>query len=152
MVTGALAQPKTAEASDASHGHDSGEGHGAKLSAAQQDEVITAIEQRKASEFTYPSAQAFFNAIRTHTTEGMFAPIYGGNKDFTGWKLVGFRGAQSFFTAADMQSKQASTRGHEPWQPKRLTSSSLTPAPWVPLSRPSSARPDRSLVPRSSRL
>jgi hypothetical protein len=82
-VTGALAQPKTAEAPDASHGHDSGEGHGAKLSAAQQDEVITAIEQRQASEFTYPSAQAFFNAIRTHTTEGMFAaPIYGGNKDF----------------------------------------------------------------------
>jgi hypothetical protein len=35
MVTGALAQPKTAEAPDASHGHDSGEGHGAKLSAAQ---------------------------------------------------------------------------------------------------------------------
>jgi hypothetical protein len=64
-VTGALAQPKTAEAPDASHGHDSGEGHGAKLSAAQQDEVITAIEKRQASEFTYPSAQPFFNAIRT---------------------------------------------------------------------------------------
>jgi hypothetical protein len=27
----------------------------------------------QASEFTYPSAQAFFNASRTHTTEGMFA-------------------------------------------------------------------------------
>jgi hypothetical protein len=43
-------------------------------------------------------------------------------------------------------------RGHEPWQPKRLTSSSLAPAPWVALSRPSSARRDHSLVPRSSRL
>jgi hypothetical protein len=35
MVTGALAQhrqhPKTTEAPDASHGHDSGEGHGAFL-------------------------------------------------------------------------------------------------------------------------
>jgi gluconate 2-dehydrogenase gamma chain len=82
-----------------------------KLSAAQQDEVITALEQGKASEFTYPTAQAFFSTVRTHTMEGMFAdPIYGGNKDFAGWKLVGFPGAQPLFTAADMQSKQAFTR------------------------------------------
>jgi gluconate 2-dehydrogenase gamma chain len=82
-----------------------------KLSAAQQDEVITALEQGKASEFTYPTAQAFFNALRMHTMEGMFAdPVYGGNKDFAGWKLVGFPGAQPFFTPADMQSKQAFTR------------------------------------------
>jgi hypothetical protein len=38
MVTGALAQPETAEAPDASHGHDSREGHGAKLSTAEQGE------------------------------------------------------------------------------------------------------------------
>jgi gluconate 2-dehydrogenase gamma chain len=82
-----------------------------KLGPAQQDEVITALEQGKASEFTYPPAQAFFNAIRTHTMEGMFAdPIYGGNKSFAGWKLVGFPGAQPYFTEADMQSKQAFTR------------------------------------------
>src|ERR1700693_4343869 len=82
-----------------------------KLSAAQRDEVITALEQGKASGFTYPTAQAFFNTVRTHTMEGMFAdPIYGGKKDFAGWKLVGFPGAQPFFTAADMQSKQAFTR------------------------------------------
>jgi gluconate 2-dehydrogenase gamma chain len=190
MVSGALAQhrkpskqtPKTAEAPDASHAHEGGEGHGAflndddavtvaafaerlmpgapgkpgareagvlnyidlalagaysdqqdfyrrglaaldaycrkttgqpftNLSAAQQDEVITALEQGKANEFTYPTAQAFFNTLRTHTMEGMFAdPMYGGNKDFAGWKLVGFPGAQPLFTAADMQSKQAFTR------------------------------------------
>ena len=63
--------------------------------AAQQDEVITALEQGKATGFTWPSAQAFFNTVRTHTMEGMFAdPIYGGNKDFAGWRLVGFPGAQ----------------------------------------------------------
>ena len=186
MVTGALAQhrqhPKTTEAPDASHGHDSGEGHGAflnddnaatvaafaerlmpgapgkpgardagvlnyidlalagaysdqqdfyrrgltaldayckktfskpfvELSPTQQDEVITALEQGKASEFTWPTAQAFFNAIRTHTMEGMFAdPIYGGNKDFAGWKLVGFPGTQLYYTPADLASKQAFTR------------------------------------------
>jgi gluconate 2-dehydrogenase gamma chain len=82
-----------------------------ELSPSQQDEVITALEQGKASEFTYPTAQAFFNAIRTHTMEGMFAdPVYGGNRDFAGWKLVGFPGAQPTFTKEDMQSKDAFTR------------------------------------------
>jgi len=81
------------------------------LTAAQQDEVIGALEQGKASGFTWPSQQAFFNTLRTHTIEGMFAdPVYGGNKDFAGWRLVGFPGAQPTFTAADMQSREAFTR------------------------------------------
>jgi gluconate 2-dehydrogenase gamma chain len=83
-----------------------------KLSAAQQDEVIGALEQGKASDFEFPTAQAFFNTLRTHTMEGMFAdPVYGGNKDFAGWKLVGFPGAQLFYTQADLASTQAFTRG-----------------------------------------
>jgi gluconate 2-dehydrogenase gamma chain len=82
-----------------------------KLSAAQQDEVIGALEQGKASEFEFPTAQVFFNTLRTHTMEGMFAdPVYGGNKDFAGWKLVGFPGAQLFYTAADLANNQAFTR------------------------------------------
>src|SRR5216683_7544034 len=53
-----------------------------QLDAARQDAVIAALEQGKAAEFTWPSAQAFFNTVRTHTMEGMFAdPVYGGNKD-----------------------------------------------------------------------
>jgi gluconate 2-dehydrogenase gamma chain len=52
-----------------------------------------------------------FNTLRTHTMEGMFAdPIYGGNKDFAGWRLVGFPGAQPIFTEEDMQSTKAFTR------------------------------------------
>jgi gluconate 2-dehydrogenase gamma chain len=81
------------------------------LKPAQQDEVITAMEAGKATGFTFPSAQAFFNTLRTHTMEGMFAdPIYGGNKDFAGWRLVGFPGAQPTFTAADMASNKPFTR------------------------------------------
>jgi gluconate 2-dehydrogenase gamma chain len=83
----------------------------ARLSAARQDEVISALEEGKATGFTWPTPQAFFNTIRTHTMEGMFAdPLYGGNKDFAGWRLVGFPGAQAIFTPADMQNKQAFTR------------------------------------------
>jgi gluconate 2-dehydrogenase gamma chain len=81
------------------------------IGAAQQDECITALEQGKAPAFVWPTAQAFFNTVRKHTMEGMFAdPIYGGNKDFAGWRLVGFPGAQPQFTTEDMQSKQAFTR------------------------------------------
>jgi len=83
----------------------------ARLAAAQQDEVITALEQGKASGFSWPSPQAFFNTLRTHTMEGMFAdPVYGGNKDFAGWRLVGFPGAQPVFTKTDMESRAAFSR------------------------------------------
>jgi gluconate 2-dehydrogenase gamma chain len=83
----------------------------AQLPAADQDAVITAMEQNKVPTFTWPTGQAFFNTLRTHTIEGMFAdPVYGGNKDFAGWKLVGFPGAQPAFTEADMKSREAFTR------------------------------------------
>jgi len=83
----------------------------ARLSEAQQDEVIAVLEADKATGFTWPAAREFFNTIRTHTMEGMFAdPVYGGNKDFAGWRLVGFPGAQAIFTPADLQNKQAFTR------------------------------------------
>jgi gluconate 2-dehydrogenase gamma chain len=83
----------------------------ANLPPDQQDAAIMALEHGKAPEFVWPAAQVFFNTVRTHTMEGMFAdPIYGGNKDFAGWRLVGFPGAQMQFTAEDMQSKDAFTR------------------------------------------
>jgi gluconate 2-dehydrogenase gamma chain len=83
----------------------------AKLDAARQDEVIKALEDGKVEEFSWPTAQAFLNTVRTHTMEGMFAdPIYGGNKDFAGWRLIGFPGAQPLFTPEDLESAQAFTR------------------------------------------
>ena len=70
-----------------------------------------ALDQGKATGFSWPTAQDFFNTVRTHTMEGMFAdPLYGGNQNFAGWRLVGFPGAQAVFTPADLQSKQAFTR------------------------------------------
>ena len=81
------------------------------LAPEKQDEVISALEAGKATGFSWPAAKDFFNMLRTHTMEGMFAdPLYGGNKDFSGWRLVGFPGAQAIFTPTDLQSKQAFTR------------------------------------------
>ena len=83
----------------------------ASLDAAQQDETISALEGGKVAEFAWPTAKAFFDTVHKHTLEGMFSdPIYGGNKDFAGWRLVGFPGAQMQFTADDMLSKNAFTR------------------------------------------
>jgi hypothetical protein len=43
--------------------------------------------------------------------EGMFAdPVYGGNKNYAGWRLVEFPGAQEQFTAKDLASKERFTR------------------------------------------
>jgi len=41
------------------------------------------------------SSRAFFELLLQNTMEGFFAdPLYGGNKDMAGWKLVGFPGAR----------------------------------------------------------
>lgn len=81
------------------------------LGAAQQDATLAALEHGKSTAFTWPTAAAFFDVVRKHTLEGMFSdPVYGGNKDFAGWILVGFPGAQMQFTEADMLSRQAFTR------------------------------------------
>jgi gluconate 2-dehydrogenase gamma chain len=43
--------------------------------------------------------------------EGMFAdPLYGGNREFAGWRLVGFPGAQGNFTPPDLENKQIFSR------------------------------------------
>ena len=39
-----------------------------------------------------------------------FYDVYGGNRDFAGWKLVGFPGAQRIYTAADLKSGDAFRR------------------------------------------
>jgi gluconate 2-dehydrogenase gamma chain len=81
------------------------------LPAAQQDETIVALEQGKVSGFDWPKPHEFFEVVRTHTMEGMFAdPIYGGNRDFAGWRLVEFPGAQPIFTEDDMHSTKPFTR------------------------------------------
>ena|SRR5262245_22733928 len=82
-----------------------------QLAAAQQDDVIRALEQNKASGFAWPSAPQFFNTVRTHVMEGLFAdPVYGGNNNFEGWRQVSFPGGQPSFTEQDMHSREAFTR------------------------------------------
>ena len=42
-----------------------------------------------------PAASGFFELLLKNTQEGFFAdPIYGGNRDMVGWKMIGFPGAR----------------------------------------------------------
>jgi len=57
-----------------------------ELSAAQQVQLLTAIEKSE-----------FFETVRVHTIVGFFAnPEYGGNRDRIGWKLIGFEDAGAY--------------------------------------------------------
>ena len=73
------------------------------LDASKQDEVITNLQAGKADEFTGPSAAAFFSVLRNDVIKGMFSdPMYGGNMGKVGWSLIGYPGAQRFYTGDDM--------------------------------------------------
>jgi gluconate 2-dehydrogenase gamma chain len=75
------------------------------LSADQQDQILTDMEEGEASGFNGPSATAFFMQLRNDSIEGMFSdPMYGGNQDMVGWKLIGYPGAQRNYTPDDIQN------------------------------------------------
>ena len=69
----------------------------------QQDAVLSDVETGKATGFT-PTSTAFFMAIREHTLQGMFGdPVYGGNKNFAGWDLLGYPGVKMPFPAREQK-------------------------------------------------
>jgi gluconate 2-dehydrogenase gamma chain len=66
----------------------------AALEATQQDQILTGLEKNEIK-LKDANGKAFFELILQNTMEGFFAdPIYGGNHDMVGWKLVGFPGAR----------------------------------------------------------
>ncbi|HSS69661.1 MAG TPA: gluconate 2-dehydrogenase subunit 3 family protein, partial [Casimicrobiaceae bacterium] len=69
----------------------------ADLTAEQQDELLAQAEQGKLDFAMLPSG-AFFASLVDVTMEGFFSdPIYGGNRDKIGWKLVGFPGVHASY-------------------------------------------------------
>lgn len=64
-----------------------------ELSPDQQDDVLTGLEKGSIS-LGDIKASSFFEFLLQNTVEGFFSdPIYGGNRDMVGWKLIGFPGA-----------------------------------------------------------
>lgn len=66
----------------------------AQLPPEAQDQLLGELEAGKI-ELQGVDAKTFFTLLMLNTKEGMFCdPIYGGNKDMAGWKMLGFPGAR----------------------------------------------------------
>ncbi|MGD1065722.1 MAG: gluconate 2-dehydrogenase subunit 3 family protein [Vulcanimicrobiaceae bacterium] len=67
------------------------------LAASDQDTVLTGLDQATITLDAVP-AKTFFEMLYANTVEGFFSdPMYGGNRDKIGWKLVGFPGAAASY-------------------------------------------------------
>lgn len=74
-----------------------------ELGATEQDEFLGALEHGKVEFADFP-ASIFFEMLLQNTTEGFFAdPIYGGNRDKIGWKLIGFPGVAAAYISTITQ-------------------------------------------------
>ena len=63
-----------------------------RLSETDREAALKAMEDDKAP-FPGFSSRMFFDALLQITMEGFFSdPIYGGNRDMAGWKMVGYPG------------------------------------------------------------
>jgi len=70
-----------------------------ELPAATQDAVLHGLEDGTIALANTP-AKTFFAMLWQNTQEGFLAdPIYGGNRDFAGWKLIGFPGPRYNYVA-----------------------------------------------------
>lgn len=64
-----------------------------ELEASDQDRLLKALEQGKLDIGDRVPPALFFAVLWQNTQEGFLAdPMYGGNRDFAGWKLIGFPG------------------------------------------------------------
>jgi gluconate 2-dehydrogenase gamma chain len=74
-----------------------------ELDHGAQDELLTKMEAGEIDFFQSPTSQGFFGMLLEDAYEGMFAdPQYGGNRDFAGWKLIGYPGAQRAYTPYEL--------------------------------------------------
>jgi gluconate 2-dehydrogenase gamma chain len=66
----------------------------AEIPDDQKDKVIAGLENGSVK-LDNASGRGFFDLLIENTKEGFFAdPIYGGNRDMGGWKMIGFPGAR----------------------------------------------------------
>lgn len=64
------------------------------LTEHQREEFLLALQGGKVTFENGPPARVFFTTVYQSVMEGMFSdPIYGGNRNKAGWKLIGFPGA-----------------------------------------------------------
>jgi hypothetical protein len=96
------------------------------LVPAEQDAPLTGPENG-AIELSGIKSKSFFEMLLQNTLEGFWSdPIYGGNRDFVGWNLIGFPGARYDYSKSHRQGRRAlSTSTCRPERPQRLVISRL---------------------------
>jgi gluconate 2-dehydrogenase gamma chain len=77
------------------------------LKGEDQDTLLAALEDETedaVAAFDGESPGEFFQLLRLLTIQGLLSdPMYGGNKDMLGWKLLGYPGAQKAYTKEEME-------------------------------------------------
>jgi gluconate 2-dehydrogenase gamma chain len=64
-----------------------------KISAEQREQFLLDLQAGNVTFDNGPPARVFFSVLYQNVVEGMFAdPIYGGNRNKAGWKMIGFPG------------------------------------------------------------
>lgn len=73
----------------------------ADLPGPTQTKLLADMEDGKVAGFK--KSKAFFQMVLEDVYEGMFSdPLYGGNRDLAGWKLIGYPGAQRAYTEYEL--------------------------------------------------
>ena len=68
------------------------------MDAGGREDMIRRLSEGEMDLTETITAQTFFDELLALTNEGYFAdPIYGGNRDYAGWRMVGFPGAHAYY-------------------------------------------------------
>jgi gluconate 2-dehydrogenase alpha chain len=83
-------------------------------SVEQQNELIAALEQSSVPSFRALDPKAFFELARSHLQEGLFSdPIYSGNRNKSGWRLLEHPGVWFENSAEENLSATPADKGGE---------------------------------------
>jgi gluconate 2-dehydrogenase alpha chain len=86
----------------------------ADCEAEQQDDLVGKLERGELPDFLTPPQQGFFDMLREHLQEGLFAdPAYGGNHDKLGWRFLGHPGVWLENSAEEQLSAEPVTKSGE---------------------------------------
>lgn len=80
--------------------------------ATAQDALLADLERGLVVGWHAPDQQQFFDLLRAHLQEGLFAdPLHGGNRDKLGWRVLGHPGVWLENTAAENLSAEPVDKG-----------------------------------------
>jgi len=95
------------------------------LSDQEKDDLLKALEDGKVK-LEGVDGQSFFTHVIKDVQEGFFAdPLYGGNVDMVGWKMIGYPGARyNYLDWLDRHNERyplppVSIMGRNDWNPKK---------------------------------